>query len=187
MNRNFLKPNTALVAVIEDLPAAARAVAALHAAGFDGGSVELVTYGVEEQSPEMETPNDAGTSADSMVKAAEKWGLVGLEFGAASAIIAAITVFPGIGIGMLFVGGLTGAVMGGVAGIDEALRDDRLDLPLPEDYERLLSEGKKLVVVLGSHDDAQQAKDVLNQTASIQGHLMTFKGRVFHEHRATTA
>lgn len=184
MSTNIPKPNTALVAVFEDLPAAARAVAALHAAGFDRGSVELVTYAVDEQSPEMVTPKNAGTSADSLVNSAEKWGLVGLEVGAASAIIAAITAFPGVGIGMLIAGGLTGAIMGGIAGLDEASRDDRLDLPVPGDYEYLLNQGKKLVVVLGSHDDAQQAKDVLNQTTSIQGHLMMFKGRLFHEHQA---
>jgi hypothetical protein len=172
----------ALVTVFHDLPAAAHAVAALHAAGFTAQQIELVTYGVAEQSPELEMPLSPETTSSSLMLNAEKWGLLGLEAGAVAGVLAAITTFPGIVLPMLIVGGLTGGYMGAIAGVEQAVLDDRIDLPELDDYEQLLTEGKKLVVVLGSHDEALRAKEVLARTPSIQGHMHAIGEHQSHEH-----
>jgi hypothetical protein len=174
----------ALVTVFEDLPAAGRAVAALQAAGFPPRQVELVTYGVAEQSPELELPLHPESTFSSLVAESQRWGLVGLEAGAIAGVVAAMTTFPGLALGMLIAGGLTGGIVGGMAGVEKAILDDRINLPAPSDYERLLEEGKKLVVVLGTHDEALAAKSVLAHTLSLQGHLHPIWEHQFHEHPA---
>jgi len=182
MNKREETSHRALVTVFNDLPAAAHAVAALHKAGFTAQQIELVTYGVAEQSPELEMPLSMKTTSSSLVSNAEKWGLFGLEAGAVAGVLAAITTFPGVILPMLIVGGLTGAYMGGIAGVEQAVLDDRMDLPELADYEHLLNEGKKLVVVLGSHEEALRAKDALARTASIQGHMYAIGEHRSHEH-----
>lgn len=184
MSKHSESSRVALVTIFEDLPAAARAVAALSSAGFSSPQIELVTFGITEQSPELDTPIAPQSTAGSMVGAAGKWGLFGLEAGAIAGVLAAVTAFPGMALGMLIAGGLTGGIVGGVAGIEQATLDDRFDLPQPGDYERLLSEGKKLVVVLGSEAEAAAARDVLAQLPSIQGHLHRIGEHKFHEHPA---
>lgn len=184
MTDNSQPSRVALVTVFEDLPAAGRAVAALHAAGFPPQQVELVTYGVAEQSPELDTPLHPESTFSSLVSEAEKWGLVGLEAGAVAGVVAAMTTFPGLALGMLLAGGLTGGIVGGIAGLEKAVLDDRVNLPAPSDYERLLHEGKKLVVVLGTHAEAMAAKDALAHTTSLQGHLPPIWEHQFHEHPA---
>ncbi|MFN7575380.1 MAG: hypothetical protein ACK6DS_18295 [Planctomycetota bacterium] len=182
MSKHVEPSQRALVTVFNDLPAAAQAVAALHKDGFTAQQVELVTYSVAEQSPELEMPLRSKTTSSSLVANAEKWGLFGLEAGAVAGVLATITAFPGIILPMLIVGGLTGAYMGGIAGVEQAVLDDRMDLPELDDYEQLLNEGKKLVVVLGTHEEALRAKEVLARTASIQGHMYAIGEHQSHEH-----
>lgn len=182
MSKHVEPSHKALVTVFNDLPAAAHAVAALHAAGFTAQQIELVTYGVTEQSPELAMPLSTKTTSSSLVANAEKWGLFGLEAGAVAGVLATITAFPGIILPMLIVGGLTGAYMGGIAGVEQAVLDDRMDLPELDDYEKLLNEGKKLVVMLGTHDEALRAKEVLDRTPSIQGHMHVIGEHRSHEH-----
>ena len=184
MNQISQSGRVALVTVFEDLPAAGRAVAALQDAGFQPNQLELVTYGVAQQSPELDSPLHPESTFSSLVSEAERWGLVGLEAGAIAGVIAVVTAFPGVALGMLIAGGLTGGIVGGVAGIEKAVLDDQINLPTPSDYDQLLNQGKKLVVVLGTHEEAVAAKDVLANTLSIQGQLHPIWEHQFHEHPA---
>jgi hypothetical protein len=182
MNKNNPTNQLALVTAFEDLPAAGHAVAALQAAGFPSSQIELVTYGVAEQSPELDMPLHSTSSETSLISEAEKGGLLGLEVAAAAGVLATMVTFPGVAIGMLIAGGLTGAIMGGIGGLETASLDDSVDLPTPADYEQLLADGKKLVVVLGSHNETSAAKEILNRLPSIQGHLHPISEHRFHEH-----
>lgn len=182
MTQNVQVNRVALVAVFDDLSAAGDAVAALQASGYPIGQIELVTYGVAEQSPELDMPLRAESSVDRLVSEAEKGGSMGLKIAAAAGVMATTITFPGVAIGMLIVGGLTGLVIGAVGGLEEAGMDDSVDLPTPAAYERLLADGKKMVVVLGSHEEVLVAKEVLRRLPSIQGHFHPILDHLFHEH-----
>ncbi|MFN9750548.1 MAG: hypothetical protein ACK54I_02725 [Planctomycetota bacterium] len=182
MDQKILTNRVALLTVFEDLPAAGHAVAALQAAGYPSRQIELVTYGVAEQSPELDMPLHSDSSVTSLVSEAEKGGLLGLEIAAVAGVMATMVTFPGVAIAMLIAGGLTGAIMGGIGGLETASLDDSVDLPTPADYEQLLLEGKKLVVVLGSHEEVSAAKGILSRLPSIQGHFHPISEHQFHEH-----
>jgi hypothetical protein len=183
---NSEKPNVgpkALVSVYEDMETAAEAVKALSDAGFSTDKIELVTHDLHEESPDVETPKVHETTTSSLIDDAGKWGAVGAGSGAAAGLLAAVlTGFPGIVIGMIIMGGVTGAIMGGMAGIEHAEEDDAVNLPTPDEYEQLLHNGHKLVVVHGTHEEMMQAKDVISHLAHIHRHLHPLHGHEFHEH-----
>lgn len=176
----------ALVTAFEDLTSAGKAVFALQEAGFDQKHVELVTYGLDDQSPEVGMPMAPQTTIDQLVKDSGNWGAVGLSAGAVAGVVAAITTFPGVAIGMIFFGGLTGAIVGGIAGIDKAVHDDTVNLPTLDDYELLLKQGKKLVVLLGTHEEAARAKEVLSHAVGMSSHVHPVGTHRFHEHPDAT-
>lgn len=176
----------ALVTVFKDLASAGKAVFALQQAGFSHSHVELVTYGLDEQSHEVGMPVVPRTTVDSLVHDAGKWGALGLSAGAAAGVVAAISTFPGFAIGMIVFGGLTGALVGGMAGIDKAVHDDTVNLPSLDAYEKLLKEGHKLVVLMGTHEDAARAKQVLAQAEGVYSHIHPVGEHRFHEHPDAT-
>ncbi len=183
MTSNDSEKIRTLVAVFNDFESAAQAVLALHGLGFDKDSIELVTYSVDDESPDIETPTGSETTGSSFADAAEKWGVAGLSTGAAAGLVTAVlTGFPGIALGMLVAGGLTGTLVGGVAGIDRAVNDDSVDLPRPEEYETELKQGRKLVVVRGVHDQLIQARDALAKFNYLSSHIHSMNGKDFHEH-----
>lgn len=173
----------ALVTVFEDLETAVGAVKALHDAGFGTDKIELVTSNLHEASPDVSTPKDHETTASSLVESAEKWGAVGAGTGAAAGLVAAVvTGFPGIILGMIVMGGVTGAMMGGMAGVDHAVEDDSVDLPTLKEYEQRLHDGQKIVIVHGPHDDMLKAKEVIAHLPRVHEHLHRLHGHESHEH-----
>ena len=183
---NLLNQETcdkALVAVFEDKKTSVAVVIALRKAGFSPDRIQLVTHHLPNRSPEIESPNVQETTDSSIIAFAEKWGLVGLEVGAAVGIVAAaITTFPVLAFGMIVVGGLTGAVMGGVAGVDNSIRNNAVDLPTLDEYERLLQSGSNLVVLLGSHDDTIRACEIISKLPNAR--TQSLHGHEYHEHPA---
>jgi hypothetical protein len=173
----------ALVTVFEDMETAVEAVKALNEAGVATDKIELVTHNLHEESPDVTTPKVHETTASSLIDSAEKWGAAGAGTGAAAGLIAAvITGFPGIALGMIIMGGVTGALMGGMAGVEHAEEDDSINLPTTEEYEQLLRNGHRLVVVHGSHDEMLKAKDVISHLARVHEHIHPFHGHESHEH-----
>ncbi|MCH2181404.1 MAG: hypothetical protein MK108_05300 [Mariniblastus sp.] len=173
----------ALVIVFEDFDSASAAVHALHEGGFPTDRIELVTEDFQREAHDVKTPAVHETSTNSAVSGGEKWAVVGSGVGAVGAIIAAVlTPFPGAGLAMIVVGGVAGGLYGAVAGLEHAGEDDSVDLPTPDDYQQLVKQGHKLVVVHGSHDEMMQAKDLIEHLPSVHGHLHPIRGREFHEH-----
>ncbi len=173
----------ALVTVFEDERTAVEAVVALHEKGFASDDMELVTHDLKAESPDVKTPKENETTSQRLIAAAEKWGAVGAGSGTAAGLIAAVlTGFPGLAIGAILMGGVTGAFMGGMAGLEEANEDDSVDLPKPEDYEKLLHSGHQIVVVHGNHEDVLRAKEVICDLPYVHQHLHAIAGREFHEH-----
>ncbi len=172
-----------LVTVFDNMDHAARAVIALHEAGFDHQVVELVSHDITTESPEVVTPPVHEITASVMVDSAEKWGAIGAGSGAAAGIvIAAATGFPGLALAAIFAGGLAGTFFGGIAGIDQASQDDTVDLPTLAEYQEMLNQGRKIVTVRGSHADVLRARDVLASHPSIRLHVFPLHGHEFHEH-----
>ncbi|MEQ1906443.1 MAG: hypothetical protein ABL888_19830, partial [Pirellulaceae bacterium] len=177
-----LEPKT-LVTVFDDRSHAAEAVIALHRAGFLPNQVGLVTARIDSQASDIETPSDHEITNSCILGAAERWGIVGLNAGAAIGIVVAVTTgFPGIALGMLCVGGLTAFAIGGTAGVIRAVHDDSVDLPTLEQYEQMVNEGNKLVVVKGTHADIVYARNVIANVPNLMEHVHPVFGRGFHEH-----
>ena len=173
----------ALVMVFEDFDTAAAAVHALNDGNFPTDRVELVTHDFDQETHDVKTPAVHETSTSSTVSQGEKWAAVGGGVGAVGAIIAAVlTPFPGVGLAMIVVGGVAGGLYGAVAGLEHAGEDDAVDLPTPDDYQELVKQGHKLVVVHGTHDEMMQARDLIEHLPSIHRHLHPIRGREFHEH-----
>lgn len=188
---NTEKPNNspkAMVAVFEDKVTAVEAVKALHDAGFPTEKMELVTHDLHVESPNVETPKVHETTATAVIDSAEKWGAIGAGTGLAGGVLAAVlTGFPGIVIGMIIMGGVTGAIVGGMAGAEHAVEDDSVNLPTTDEYQRLLHDGYQLVVVHGTHDEMLRARDVISHLSCIHNHLHPMHGHEFHEHPSQEA
>lgn len=173
----------ALVAVFDDLASANKALLALQQLGFEKEALELVSYEIHDQMLDVYTPTGAETTGSSMAESAVFGGLAGAGIGAAAGITASIvTGFPGLGLAMIFFGGLTGAAYGGVGGVDQAIADDSVDLPKLEEYESLIAQGMKLLVVRGTHDQVHSARDSILDIPLIAAHIHKLHGHEFHEH-----
>ena len=55
-------------------------------------------------------------------------------------------------------GGVTGAIMGGIAGVEHAVEDESVNLPTIEEYEKLVKEGNFLVVLLGTEEEIKNGE-----------------------------
>ncbi|MEZ6097022.1 MAG: hypothetical protein R3C03_22840 [Pirellulaceae bacterium] len=169
----------ALVTVVEDAETARKVIEKLVASGVSRERIELVTRDVHRQASEVETPKVGETAASTIVKNASKWVGVGLGTGAIAGLL---TPFPGLALGMIAMGGLTGAIVGGMAGIDEAVEDESVDLPTVDEYQELVSSGNLLIVLRGDHDEVMEAEAIVKHVADIRSHLHPLHGHDFHEH-----
>lgn len=169
------------VIVFDDLTAAQSAVQSLYEAGFDLDKIELITKGVEVGAGGFETPKDPETTNSAMIENVTKWGSVGAAAGSLSVVF---TPFPGLVLGSIAVAGLTGAIMGGMAGVEHAAEDDSVDLPSIQQYQRLVRRGKFLVVVRGTHTELLRVESIIKKTHDVQSHIFTLGGHRYHEHPA---
>ncbi len=167
------------VTVFDDLSTAKRAVESLHASGFSLDKIELITRNVHGQAPDIEAPKGQETTETSVIENAAKWGSVGTAAGALSAVFAP---FPGLVLGMMAVGGITGAFMGAVVGVEHAVEDDSVDLPTLEEYEQLVEQGNCLVVVRGTHQEVLHVESIIKKMYGVRSHLISLHGHEFHEH-----
>lgn len=168
-----------LVAVFEDLETAKKVVEKLHASGFALDKIELVTRDVGQEAPQLMTPKVHETTGALMIASAGKWGGVGAGAGLLAGLL---TGNPGLALGMAAMGGMTGAFVGGMAGVDQAVEDDAVNLPTLSEYEQLVQNGRCLVVVLGGHDKVMHAEAIIKGLPDIHRHLHALHGHEFHEH-----
>lgn len=180
------KPNAApkaLVTVFDDLKTASDVIHALVASGFPHSRIEVVTYNVQDQAHDVSTPKVHDTTMSSLESGMGKGAGIGAAAGAAGGVIAALaTAFPGIIIGTVLMGTLVGGFVGGISGIERADADDSVNLPTVEEYNELLDNGKKLVVVHGSHSEVERAKEIVKSMLHVSSHIHLIHGHEFHEH-----
>lgn len=173
----------ALVAVFDNLEAAKTVVDRLHSEGFPFDKIGLITSSMKDECPEIETPKVHETTASSASSGAMKGAGIGLGvaagFGAAAV---ALTASPALAVGAMIYAGLTGALIGGMGGIDQADLDDSVNLPTPEEYQRLLNEGNNLVVVGGTHEELARAEAIVKNMPHADSHIHRLHGHLFHEH-----
>ena len=94
--------------------------------------------------------------------------LLGGAIGAGSGLL--LFAFPGLNIAAPIVGGLEGAWIGSIDGIDEANRG--VELPNQEDYRQMLKDGKSFVVVA----------DVESKRAIYGNKMVELGAEVIHQH-----
>ena len=169
----------ALVTVIDDFQTATEIVQQLRICGFPENNIELVTHDVHEVAPEIETPKVHETTTSAFIDNAAKWGAIGASAGA---VVGLITPFPGVGLGMIIIGGLTGAAVGGMAGIGHAIDDDSVNLPTIDEYEAVVNNGATLVVFQGTHNEVLRAENVIKKMYSVRSHIHPVHGHEYHEH-----
>ncbi len=173
----------ALVSVYDDLEMAKKVVEQLLAAGFPAERMELVTSSLQRECPEVETPNVRATTGSSMASGVVQGAKLGLGLGAGFGIVASVlTASPGLLLGALIYGGMTGGFMGGIAGVENAVDSDEVNLPTREEYQEMLEAGDCLVVVCGTHDELQRAHAIVEHNPDALTQLHPMHGHLFHEH-----
>lgn len=171
-----------LVTVFEDFETAKGVVQQLHQAGFAVDRIQLVTHDIADEAPEVETPIAHETTASSIVDNAVKCGGIGAGTGLMAGVV---TGFPGLALGMSLISGITGAIIGTMAGVEHAVDDDSVNLPTLDDYQEMVSEGRFLVVVQGTEDQITRAKEVVNAFPDFHRHVYLLHGHAYHEHPAS--
>ncbi len=171
----------ALVTVVDDLETAKNVIEKLVESGFAKERIELVAHHIADEAPEVETPKNHPTTESDLLGGATKWGSIGAGTGLAAGLL---TTFPGLALGMAIVGGVTGAFMGGMVGVDHAVNDDSVDLPTLDEYEQLVKNGDKLVVVLGDHGKVMRAEEIVKEMLHVRSHIHLVHGHEYHEHQA---
>lgn len=174
----------ALVTVFDDLETATNVIEQLVESGFAKEKIELVAHHIADDAPEVETPKVHETTASDLLGGATKWGSIGAGTGLVAGLL---TTFPGLALGMAIMGGVTGAIMGGMAGVDHAVNVDSVDLPTLDEYEQLVKNGDKLVVVLGDHDEVMRAETIVKEMLHVRSHIHPVHGHQYHEHPAHKA
>lgn len=173
----------ALVSVFDDLGTAKSVVDKLHREGFPIDKIGLITDSMKNECPEIETPEVTETTASTAGSGAMQGAGIGLGvaagFGAAAL---ALTASPALAVGALIYAGLTGALIGGMGGVDKADLDDTVNLPTPDEYQRLLNEGNSLVVVGGTHEELVRAEEIVKSMPHAGSHIHRLHGHLFHEH-----
>jgi hypothetical protein len=173
----------ALVAVFNDLETAKSVVEQLHASGFDLGRIQLVTGNGTGEFPELETPPGGPTTTSSIASGAMRGAKMGLAAGSGFGIVASVlTASPALLFGALIYGGVTGALVGGIGGADDADIDDSVNLPTREEYQEMLDGGDNLVVVYGTHAELQRAHGLMEHDPDAVTHVHRVHGHLFHEH-----
>ena len=175
-NANRLKAH---VSIFDDVPTAQRATAALHDAGFLPDQVELVVSDDDIRVHGIESPKDREMTGDCIFENAAKWSTVGAAAGGLSIVL---VPFPGLVLGMVAFGGLLGAIVGSIAGVDHAAKDDSVDLPTLDEYEELVRYGKCLLVVRGTHSEVIRIESIVSNLIDARSHVFTLHGHQFHEH-----
>ncbi|HMO15070.1 MAG TPA: hypothetical protein PKD64_13220 [Pirellulaceae bacterium] len=173
----------ALVTIFEDLPTAEAVIKQLCESGFSPDKLELVTHDVKTESPEMQTPKVHETTGTSLVDSAAKWGGTGFGTGLLAGLFTGNPILAG---GMAAIGGMTGMIVGGMAGVEHAVEDDSVNLPTLSEYEQMVRRGRCLVVALGSHDEVMRAKAIMNEFPNLHYHMHLLHGHEFHEHPTNT-
>lgn len=171
----------ALVTVFDDFDTAKNVIEKLVESGFAREKIELVAQHIAHQAPEVETPQILETTESDLLDGAAKWGSLGAGTGLIAGLL---TTFPGLALGMTIMGGVTGAIMGGMAGVDHAVNVDAVDLPSLDEYEQLIKNGDRLVVVLGDHAEVMQAEEIVKGMLHVRSHIHPVHGHDYHEHPA---
>ncbi len=154
-----------VVAVFDNLEHAQQAVHILDRGDFPTEQVSLVTKGLKEQPAIVE---DLEMGDDSVRDAA-----VGAGLGAIVGVLAGMAVMVVSGMGMVFLAGpigggifgaATGAFLGGLSGW--GVHDKRIP-----HYEKLVKEGKVLVIAHGNPLELVQADRILNELDPAEIHI----------------
>ena len=92
--------------------------------------------------------------------------LTGGAIGAGSGLL--LIGIPGLNIAAPIIGGIVGAWIGGIAGIDEAVRG--IELPDQDDYKRMLAQGKSFVVIAGDEATRIEYGNKMQKLGALEVH-----------------
>lgn len=156
--------NECVVGVFESVPKAQLVVHILDRAGFAPDHVSLVTRHID---PSSDVGKELNLGDDSLRDAA-----IGATLGGLAGIVSDAAIFLVTGIGTIVVAGPLVAAMGAVVGAFlGAMEGWGVHKAHIRKYERLVHEGKVLVVVGGQPDELAQADRMLRQTDATEVHL----------------
>lgn len=142
------KPFEVVIGVFETHEDASRVAASLRGPDVQVRKVSRNDPAAPDQLPEIVYEDLDQVQGHNVAKGTMLGGAIG--FGSGLIFLAV----PGLNVAAPIAGGLVGAWIGGVAGIDEAKRG--VELPNAEDYRQMLAAGKSFVVIAG--DESTRAE-----------------------------
>lgn len=159
---NGIQKLEAVVAIFESDADASRVAASLHGPDLKLHRVSRTNQAAADEMPDIVYDEmakvDNSNTADGMLK--------GGAIGAGSGLL--LLGVPGLNVLAPIVGAIAGAWIGGIAGIDEAVRNN--ELPNQSDYRRMLSEGKSFVVIAGDEPTRIEYAVRLEELGAIEVH-----------------
>lgn len=164
--------NEVVVGVFDDVAAASRASASLRGAEVKIQRVSRSAQAESDEMPEIHYEEIEEGEGDELVDGLRKGGMIG----AGSGLI--FLGIPGVNVIAPFVGSIVGAWIGAVAGVAEA--NQAKDLPNPEDYEKMLNDGKSVIVIAGDEKTRIDYAAKLKNLGASSVHQHPPVGRVFH-------
>ena len=152
----------AVVGIFESQEDASRVAASIR-----GPDLKFQKVSRRDPAASNEMPEIVYDEIDSIpVKTVSKGLIQGGAIGAGSGLL--LLGVPGLNILAPIAGALAGAFIGSVSGADEANRG--IELPNQEDYQRLLAEGKSMLVITGSSEERLQYECQLKELGAMETH-----------------
>jgi len=152
---------------------ASRVAASLRGPDMQVQRVSRTDPAVPSQMPQIVYDEIEDVEANNVANGA----MLGGAIGAGSGLL--LFAVPGLNVAAPIAGGLVGAWIGGIAGIDEANRG--IELPNQADYRKMLSEGKSFVVIAGDESKRSEYGAKMTELGADDVHQHPPIGQVFRK------
>ena len=152
----------AVVGIFEDPAAASRVAASMRGAEIELQRVSRRNPSATDEMPDIVYDSIEEVSTANVTNGVLQGGAIGVGSGLLLIGIPVLNVLAPIA------GGLAGAFIGGTAGVDEANRG--IKLPNQEDYQRMLAEGRSIVVIAGTEAQRIVHENEMRELGAIETH-----------------
>ena len=155
-------PIEAIVGIFEDPANASRVAASLQGPQINLQRVSRRNSDANDEMPDIVYDPIEDIPISSVAKGALQGGAIGAGSGLLLLGVPILNVLAPVG------AALAGAFIGGVAGADESNRG--IELPDLEDYQRMLAEGKSVIVISGTETERMEIENKMKELGALETH-----------------
>ena len=155
-------PIEAVVGIFEDSADASRVAASLRGPKINMQRVSRRNPVATDDMPDIVYDSIEDIPISSVAKGVLQGGAIGAGSGLLLLGVPILNVLAPVG------AALAGAFIGGVAGADESNRG--IELPNLKDYQRLLAEGKSIIVINGSESERLEIENKMKSLGALKTH-----------------